>query len=331
MSTTKASLDTLPTEILARILTPLLQHTAEQAHEFNEYVTFEEDRSYAQVMGPAPPDDECLQPQVLRVCKRFNTIGSELLYANNLIFPISACSYWADEAYAELQREFLKKLARPRDERHRLRVLYLIIYTPDFYTTGSRDTDGDWLDELFAGLALHQPCWDELDIDFHDLTARAAYNVDRMLTMRLTYGLGRLTAKSIPGLSDEDMKWCMEQPGHKYPLRLLHDYLGKYFDVWKLGNVETVHIPLRRDEFMHRSLQAVESFEEDGFFRVMEEAIEHVNATLRQGLKDGSWSHDKLERALEMCQEEGSRLLSARDRKWRAAYRPQLGRDWRQG
>ncbi|KIV81739.1 hypothetical protein PV11_03901 [Exophiala sideris] len=281
-------------------------------------------------MGPEPPKDECLQPQVLRVCKRLYEIGIELLYANNLVFQVHVCTYWADEHYAECQREFFKKLTVPRDERHRLRGLDLIIWTPDFYMYGSRDTDGGWLDELFAGLALHQPCWDEVNIVLRDLTARAAYNTDHKLTRLLTYGLGRLYAKSIPGVSDEDMRWCIQQPGHKYPLRVLHHYLDEYFDMWEPDNVEAVQIPLRRDEVMHRSMQAVELFDEAGFFSVMEEAIQHVNATFRQGLKNGPWSPHVAEKVLEMCQEEGRRLLSARDGEWLAAYRPKGVHHWRQ-
>ena len=67
MSIAKASLCNLPPEILVRILTPLLQHTAEQADEWNHFVEFENDRSYDQLTGPPPPNDESLQPQVLRV------------------------------------------------------------------------------------------------------------------------------------------------------------------------------------------------------------------------------------------------------------------------
>ena len=67
MSTTSTSLDSLPAEILAHILKPLLQHTAEQANKWSEYVEFEKDRSYAQVINPTPPKGESLQPQVLRV------------------------------------------------------------------------------------------------------------------------------------------------------------------------------------------------------------------------------------------------------------------------
>ncbi|KAK5021896.1 hypothetical protein LTS07_010637 [Exophiala sideris] len=322
MSTTKASLGNLPAEILARILTPLLQHTAEQAVEWNESTHFQEDRSYAQIMGPAPPKAESLQPQVLRVCKQFNEIGIALLYANNLVFQVHVCTYWADEQYAECQREFLKKLTLPRDERHRLRGLDLIIWTPDFYMYGSRDTDGDWLDELFTGLALHQPCWDQVNIVLRDLTARAAYNTDLKLIQLLMYGLGRFYAKSIPGVRDEEVRWCMEQPGHKYPLRVLHHYLDEYFDVWEPDNAEAVQTSLRKDEIRHRSMQAVESYDEDGFFSVMEEAIQHVNSAFRQGLKNGPWSPDVADKVVEVCQEEGRRLLSARDRKWLAAYRP---------
>ncbi|KAL2436697.1 hypothetical protein ABEF95_013263 [Exophiala dermatitidis] len=324
------SLGDLPTEILTRILTPLLQHTVEQADEWNDtfLITEYKGRSYAQVL-PTPPEDECLQPQVLQVCKRFNDIGVDLLYANNLIFPMHACTYWAAKESADRQRAFLKKLSSPRDERHRLKGLCIIIWTPDFFTYGSRHTDGDWFDELFAGLALHQPCWDEILIDFNDLTARAAYNTDLKLSGRLIYGLGRLHAKSLPNLGDSDVKWSMEQPEHKYPLTILHHSLEEYFDAWEPPNAEAAQIPRRRRELLQRSLQAAEAFDEEAFFAVMVDAVQHVNEVFRQGLKDRSWSQDKVEELLDECEKEGRLLLSARDKQWRAAYGPRARDIWR--
>lgn len=255
-----------------------------------------------------------------------------------------ACAYYHDEEGANGQRGLLKKLTRPRDERHRLKGLYLIIWTPDFFEFGPRNKDGEWLGELFAGLALHQPCWDEINICLLDMTAVAAYSTSRIRSARLLYGLGRLHAKTVPDIRDEDMAWCMYSPEHKYPLLLLHDYLGAYFDVWTPMAQADSQIPLRREELMGHAPRAAESHDEEGFFALTGEAVDHVQAVFRQCLDSDSsepddsvealgtavhrarnnepsaW--DMAEKAIRESEEQGRQLISAKDRKWRATYRP---------
>lgn len=321
------TLDSLPVEILTRIFKPLLQHTAQQAHDFNVYSDFDDSRTYAHIAGPVPPDGQTLQPQLLRVCKAFNEIGTKLLYANDLIFMVNTITYYVSEDGTKHHRAWAKQLAHPRDDRHRIKRLYLIIYTPDFYFTHARNSDGDWLDELFEGLAAHQPCWDEISVVLHDLTAAAVYNLKIQNTYRLCYGLGRLHAKDVPHMRDEALKWCIQQPEHKYPLPLLHQYLSEYFDEYTTPEEGEEEVSERRDELLQRSLASSKSRDEAVFFSTMEEAVEHVTEVFRKRMERPKYRDDvelaeTVPKWLERCETQGKQLLTARNGNWKAAYRP---------
>jgi hypothetical protein len=132
--------------------------------------------------------------------RKIQAIGTPLLYSNSLIFFAHACTYYLNKEVAEKQREFVRRLSSPRDDAHRVKELLLHIHTPDFFSTSEKRSDGDWLDELFAGLAAHQPCYSHITVALLDMTVPAAYSHKRQPRGRLLYGMGRLYAKNgIPG------------------------------------------------------------------------------------------------------------------------------------
>jgi hypothetical protein len=333
----------LPNEVLVKILRPLLQHTEEQANRLFWPGVMKEDfksptnRPYAVLrFNQKPQADEHLQPQLLRVCRRFNLMGTALLYENELIYSAPTSYGWSSEKVVESERKFIEQLAyEPRDGAHRLKRIQLHIPTPDHWSRADRNDAGEFFDEFCAGLARHQPAWDMVAFGVNDYSAAAHYNLNFEKCERLIYGLGRLHAKEVlPGCNEEagkDLIWAMQQPKHTIPLKVLHADLARYLDVYEPESSQkrqqgrtavTVGMETSFKAFLKREGdEAAKLHDEATFYLVLEMAIEYIKAVLDDGLVAANYTLSRQQDIRESATNHAGWLLSARDGKWKGVYR----------
>jgi hypothetical protein len=333
----------LPNEVLVKILRPLLQHTEEQANRLFWPGVMKKDpktasnRPYAVLLfNKTPGADEHVQPQLLRVCKRFNEVGTALLYENELIYiPPVSCG-WSSDRVVQSERTFIRQLTHePRDDAHRLKRIQIHISTPAHFSREAYDGDGEFFDEICAGLARHQPVWDQVAFEVSDYSASERYSVNLEACERLIYGLGRLHAKEVLATCNEgaesDLKWAIEQPGHTIPLKVLQAEMVKYLYVydpdgyqrWNQGRTAvSVGIETGLKAFLKREgLEAVTNQDEEMFYLVLEMAIEYIRTVLDGGLVDANYTLGRQQDVRESAAKHAEWLLSAKERKWKGRYR----------
>jgi hypothetical protein len=310
----------LPDEILVKVLTRLLQHTTEQARRWTEIRGLGANKSYAVpfVTGEYLACEWRLQAQVLRVCKRFNHIGSPVLYANELVLNVDTIQFRVEP---DFMRPYLKMLAASRDDAHRLKKASIMIHTPDEWAWRGTYKDGENLDEVFEALALHQPHWEALSIGLNDLTAAARYNTNQETRERLLYGLGRLHAELVNDSADasrDTLIWAILEPRHTYPLHMLHKDLSTYLDRYDLLQADPSQFA-GKEKLRQQSHQASESNNEETFYRVADEVVQQVTA-VGQSLTSTWQLGDERHDIFESLQKDGRNLLTAKAGKWRGTY-----------
>lgn len=329
----------LPHEILTKILRPCLQHTEEQVNRLSYPGVLKRKpdgpgQSYALTSFDKPATGEELQPQLLRVCKRFNEVGTSLLYANTLVYTAPTPYGWSREKITKAAREYVRLLNyEPRDDAHRLKKVQITIPTPDHYSRLPRETDGELFDEICAGFALHQPVWEDVLFGVLDMSAPAVYNIDSARCERLIYGLGRLHAKEVMAgcnkVASEDMEWAIKNPHHTMPLFVLHhdlmDYLNLY-DPDQTSSTERQETASLRKEVSFKAFLKKESFQasrkhdEETFYLVLEMGVEYVKTMVSAALGGDIKPLYGRQNILETATEQGDRLLSAKDGEWKAGY-----------
>lgn len=155
------------------------------------------------------------------------------------------------------------------------------------------------------------------------------YDPNRRKRGRLLYGLGRLHPQNISGMTDRDHLPCMQQPGHRYPLWILHKELEEFVDAAVVFIFMAIpgDLHLQAQELKQQSLRAADAQNKDAFYRVVEEAVECVTGAGRHYLESHSGANVDpdvdMDLFIELCnamQKSGAQLLSAREGKWRAAY-----------
>jgi hypothetical protein len=312
----------LPTEILTQIFIPLLQHSQAWSQIWcdpgpNNLVGDFDGLTRREAL--APLSAECLQPGLLRVCRRFNRIGTELLYANTLVLAIPARphKYHSDSIVMMALGRCVKQLASPRDNEHRLRELVLVVWEERWIDGfDERDYFAEWLAEsIFGALAEHQSCWNSVRLSYHEGSHTQGSRWERQ--SRLLYGAGRIHTKDASGAWPWDLANAMRRTKRAYPLRMLQQELEQFLYRWIL----TRQSASVASWCLRASRDAVHRDDEGEFYEYMDLAINHAIRERQRvhfvSLLYGSY-HEKI---LEDCMHQGRQLLSAKEGGWRPCYR----------
>jgi hypothetical protein len=106
------------------------------------------------------------------------------------------------------------------------------------------------------------------------------------------------------------------RPGHKYPLRTLHDYLEEFVSAWRPDDEQQ---RARVQELVQQALEAAKSYDEESFFDRLQQTVDHAIGAYRQELSKPEWG-DRREELLKLVQKDGNQLLNAKEGKWKAGY-----------